>query len=407
MKMRIAHRSSTSTRALSATFVIAAAVSVAHTAHSEVRFLPYASARYEHYDNIFALPNDRAPPLATSPGQGKDDNILTYSAGLNVEATLGRQKVSLRGYGSRAEYDDYEQLDHDEYGGDLTWDWRIASAFDGVLGYTRAQRMVSFADALTDELLVEHLEVLNGTFNVSITPTWRLEARASKTDLESPRPGASRLDSTETLKGLGLRYQGMGKLSLALEGSQTDGDVSGLLLTPDEDYTQRTAQLSANLRASPQSTFDANLGYTERQYDGPTPDQDAITGAIRYSRTLSVKTSVSVRAERMMNSYLLANQVLTTIDTGYGITVNWQPTQKLGLSLDVRYRESDFPDQPVFGGTQDRKDEYWVSALDVNFQALRWLLVHPYARYEDRKSNDPLYPFDNTVAGIEFRVGLQ
>jgi hypothetical protein len=73
----------------------------------------------------------------------------------------------------------------------------------------------------------------------------------------------------------------------------------------------------------------------------------------------------------------------------------------------VTYRESEFPDQPAFGSTEDRKDDYWVSTLDINFQALRWLLVHPYGRYEKRDSNDLLYPFDNTVAGIEFRIGLQ
>jgi hypothetical protein len=108
-----------------------------------------------------------------------------------------------------------------------------------------------------------------------------------------------------------------------------------------------------------------------------------------------------------MNSYLIANEVLTTIDTGVGLTLNWQPTLKLGLGLNVTYRESEFPDQPAFGSTEDRKDEYWVSTFDINYQALRWLLIHPYARYETRDSNDPFYPFDNTVAGIEFRVGLQ
>jgi hypothetical protein len=377
------------------------------SAQAEVHFLPYAAARYEHYDNLFALPDDRTPPIATSSEQGRDDNILTYSGGLNIDAGLGRQRVTLRSYASRSEFDEYEQLDHDEYGADLNWNWRLASAFDGILGYGRAQRMVSFADTLTNQLLVENQEQVTASFNANVTPTWRIETRATRTDLESPRPGAAGLDSTETLKGLGLRYQGLGKLSLALEGTQTDGDVEGLLLTPDQEYTQTTGQLSADLRATPQSTLNANIGYTKRDNDGAMADQDAVTGMIRYSRTISVKTSFSVRADRLMNSYLIANQVLTTIDTGVGLTVNWQPTLKLGLGLNVTYRESEFPDQPAFGSTADREDEYWVSTFDINFQALRWLLIHPYARYETRESNDPLYPFDNTVAGIEFRVGLQ
>ena len=408
MKTRIAHRSLALTRAVSAAFTLAAGLLCnSHEAQAEVRFLPYASARYEHYDNLFALPDGVTPPLATTPDQGRDDNILTYTGGLNIDAGLGRQRFTLRSYGSRAEFDEYEQLDHDEYGADLNWNWRLASAFDGILGYGRAQRMVSFADTLSTQLLVENQEQANASFNANVTPTWRIESRVTRTDLESPRPGAAGLDSTETLKGLGLRYQGLGKLSLALEGTQTDGDVSGLLLSPDQEYTQTTAQLSGDFRASPQSTLNANIGYTKRDNDGPLADQDAVTGLIRYSRTLSVKTSFSVRADRLMNSYLIANEVLTTIDTGVGLTVNWQPTLKLGLGLNVTYRESEFPDQPAFGSTADREDEYWVSTFDINFQALRWLLVHPYARYETRESNDPFYPFDNTVAGIEFRVGLQ
>jgi hypothetical protein len=406
MKTSIATRSPTLTRAVSTAFVLAA-LTASHLAQSEVRFRPYASSRYEHSDNLFALPDGTTPPLATSADQGRDDNVLTYSAGLNIDAGFGRQQLTLRSFGSRAEYNDYDQLDHDEYGADVNWNWRLASAFDGVLGYGRAQRMVNFADTLSNQLLVENQEQLNASFNVNVTPSWRIESRVRRTDLESPRPTAPQLDSTETLKGVGVRYQGLGKLSLALEGTQTDGDVSGLTLSPDQEYTQTAAQLSSTLQASPQSSFSANLGYTKRDYDGPLADQDAITGMLSYSRTLSVKTSISLRADRMMNSYLIASEVLTTIDTGIGLTVNWQPTRKLGLGLSVTYRESEFPDQPAFGSTEDRQDDYWVSNLDINYQALSWLLVRPYAQYQSRDSNDPLYPFDNTVAGIELRIGLQ
>src|SRR6188768_3152138 len=116
MKTRIESKSSVLARAVSAGAVLAAGLCASNAAQAEMHFRPYLSSQYEHYDNLFALPDGITPPLATSADQGRDDNVLTYSGGLNIDAAFGRQQFTLTSHGSRVQYTEYDELDHDEYG---------------------------------------------------------------------------------------------------------------------------------------------------------------------------------------------------------------------------------------------------------------------------------------------------
>jgi hypothetical protein len=376
---------------------------IASTAHAEMDFKPYAQTLYGYNSNVFAQRQDGSGTV-----DDEADKSLSYGAGFSLDSEFGRQKITLTANGQRTKFQEFEQLNHNEYDGNATWDWKLGRLFDGLLGYSVMQRMVPFADTqeVSTELLLENSRRADVGFNIAVSPRWRLETQASRAELESPREGAPTLEQTDDLIGAGLMYVGRARMSAGVEFTDTDGEVTGLQGVADRNYDQRTGQFVANYNVSGRSSFGATLGYTKRN-DDVSGDVDAVTGTLGYNRALTRKTSATIQFSRLLNSYLVNNAVQTELATALSLGANWQATAKTGLAITFGYQQSEFPNQVFSSVVEDREDDFAFSELHVNYQVARWLLIHPFVRYEERDSNDPTYSYDNTYAGLQLKVTMR
>lgn len=390
-------------RSSAMTLMTVAALLGACDALAEVDFKPYAAVEYAHNSNVFAQRQD-----LSSTGEERSDASLTYGAGLDVLGQFGRQQLTLSAKGSRERYQEFDQLDHDEYDASLQWDWKFARIFDGMLSYGQLQRMVPFADTQesTTDLLLEKGARGTAEVNVAVTPAWRVETQAVRTDFDSPRPGAPNLQQKETLVGAGLKYVGVARLSAGLEFTDTDGEVSGSPDTTDSEYKQKTAQFAANYEVSGKTSLAVSLGRTKRE-DDVQGDVSATTGALSYAHTLTRKTSVNVEVNRAVNSYLTQDGVQSELSTGADLGLTWRVTGKTSFGLTAGYHESKFPGQAASEIVDERKDDFVYAAFEINYQMLRRLLIRPFVRYEDRDSNDPTFVYDSKVAGVQIRATLR
>jgi hypothetical protein len=259
--------------------------------------------------------------------------------------------------------------------------------------------------------------VATAKLNVTVSPSWRLETLATATNLDSPRLGEPDLSNHERYVREGLRYLGVANLSAGVEVAYLKGSFLGAAAGLGAPYSQTTAQLAANYQVSGVTSLNAAVGDSRRTQQGN--DLSAVTGKLAYVRQLTGKTSVNLQLTRAVNSYL--NNAGSEVDTTASIGAVWQATWRIAVNPSYTWELSKFPGfpdtegvtylttpgtgQPITSGA-DRVDHLQSANLSVSYQALQWLSIQLYGRYQTRTSNDPAFPFKVNVVGIDVKARL-
>jgi hypothetical protein len=375
---------------------------------AQTHLTPYADGAYEHNSNLFALSNSGPEPAGRN-GPTLADTILRVRAGIDSAYDWGLQEFYFNGEGRRFTYDQFTQLDHNEYllRGGLKW--KIASLLDGVLDYQRERSMVSFlqfnaAQFASEQLYLQVQSVGTASINLQITPEWRLQNQGTIRDVNTALPGFPHLRLREDGIHEGIRYVGFANLSAGLDGEYLSGNFTGgdFLITPG--YHQSTGELAADYVLSGLTTFHGAVGYTTRKEDqrGST---SGVTGLLSYQRNLTGKTSINLKVSRAINTYITA--ATPEIDTGAELDVAWNATEKIKVEAGYQWLHSSFAPTDIAGVvTATRVDRLQTSSLSVKYQPLKWLLVRPYAAYQTRSSTINIFTFNGTLYGIELEGRL-
>jgi hypothetical protein len=142
------------------------------------------------------------------------------------------------------------------------------------------------------------------------------------------------------------------------------------------------------------------VGYTRRVGENGA-SVSAITGTLSYQRQFTGKTSGTVQITRAINSYV--TNVSSEVDTGAAVQVTWRATPRLQLTPGISYLNSKFPQQVSDSGS-GRRDRYEVITLDLRYQVLRWLSLHPYGRRDMRSSSEARFGFGANAVGLELLI---
>ncbi len=368
-------------------------------------FDPYASITLEHDSNLFAVPDQNA--VIDSAGvPSLSDTLTEYKAGFRAFWLFDRQRISAYLEGRELTYDKFSDLNHSEYNAEMNLDWKLGSIFDGVLLGQQQRQIVSFADRTTSQLTIQVDQIVRGTFNVAVTPVWRLETNGSIHNLSSPIQFSPDFALREVSSGFGIKYVGVADLSFGLEGEHVDGKFSGIsaVLVNDDvlNYKQNSAQFALNYAITGLDRINAAVGYTARDLQGVSQTVAGVTGAFGYQRQLTGKTTVNAQFTRAINSYFNAGS--SEIDTGGSAGATWQATPKLNVALNYQRTHSVFEGQTLFNTiTLGRTDNLSFYSLEINYHPLKWLIVRPYLRRQTRASDLAGFTYSGNIAGIEIR----
>lgn len=375
-------------------------------ARAEVNFDPYAGIVAEHNSNLFSVPDQNA---VVDPKGNKTlaDTTTSYLAGAVASFLYGRQELLATVEGRRSLYNEFTDLDHNEYLVDLGYKWKLFRTLDGLLDARESRQIVNFVERTTTILTLQTDKAVKGTLNAHVTSDWLLEAGLATHRLDSPLldpPLAYAPDFSlrETTESAGLKYVGVANLAYGLEISHVEGVYSG---DPGAvDYNQNTAQLAAKYNVSGLTTLNAAAGYTRRLLQDNGGTVSGATGLLGYSRQLTGKTSVNLQFSRLLNSYYNAGS--SEIDTGGSAGALWQATPKLSVALNYQRVHSQFLGQTLPNANiQGRVDTFNFASMDVIFQPRLWLSIHPYVKYQKRDSNlENLFSFTGTLYGLEVRI---
>ena len=384
----------------------AAALVLPVRAHAQLTGSASATTQYESNSNLFALDTGAAQSVAENPSRTTD---ITYGASFDGAYAFGQQQLVATATATHFDYPDFSDLSHNEYSFTTGLNWKLGDALDGKLGVARTYAMVPFQDLTGSPLTFSIQTSQQETFQMGIKldPEWKLEGSASTSRstqpvvpaLNQPQPvaGATNQELTQTSGTAALEYSGFGPLTSGLVLGYGSGDSGAATDAQNLSYTQSSAGLSASYMLG-RTSFDGQVGYSRRTAGDGLDNVSGVTGLIDFKDKLTPKTSFTIKIERNIQTLYL--NLGSEVDTDAGVSVSWQATYKIGVSVGYVYTYRDFPG-PLGGAlgshTIDRDQN---ANIAIAYLPFRWLSVTPYANITTRSSNTPGRDFNGNVYGI-------
>jgi hypothetical protein len=367
-------------------------------AQAQLHIVPEVAAQAAYDSNVFAL-SSREQAIVEGGDTRRSDTVYRYLAGASGDYQWDIQKAFAAIEARRVLYQNFDQLNHDEYLLTAGFNWKIGETLDGMLDYRQERSMADFAELQTEQLTMQRERKAGGTFNFIVTPEWRLESGFRNHQLTLPLRDLPDYALSENSVNAAIKYIGIEKLSAGLNLEYLRGSYQG---EPVEDkFSQETAELTAKYVVSGLSNIGAKIGYTERQEQATGGDNvSGVAGSLSYIRRLSGKTSVDAELFREVNSYVAGANA--TVDTGARLGVFWQPTYKIITVARYEFSHSAFQGQG--GVNANRSDQYQSVVLNISYQPLRWVYIKPFVRYQDRHSDIAIDGFNECTAGLQIQI---
>ena len=366
-----------------------------------------AIGQYEYNSNVFDL-----APGATYVGLGPQprrfDTDFKYGGFYDIKDQLSQQTLFADLDYYQYNYDYYTDLDHHEYRLDGGWNGTFASIWNGNFEVVRSYSMIPFLDVFEPTLQISTEQRELGGLGLQFLPSWRIEGSGYTRDTTWPQPGEPNLALHESEGQTALKYVGTAGWTSGLSGTYVSGYYTGSAepaLNPS--YRQVSGALVANYMSA-RSSLLGNIGYTDRSSPGAGAalnDISGLTGVLDYKNQVTGKSSVEVSLQRLINSYI--TNLGSEIDNVAALTLNWQATYKLDVAVLYSWDYAQFPGQGDNPPGSDRIDHVQNAGFRITYQALRWLVIKPYANYLTRSSNLTDASFDAAVAGINVTVQWQ
>ncbi|HWX27151.1 MAG TPA: hypothetical protein VNZ53_06905 [Steroidobacteraceae bacterium] len=377
--------------------LILACLATPHAAIAEFKVDPYATAHIEHDSNVFLVQNSEVQ-LAERGFSEMGDTDTKYVAGLHSAYLWSLQSLTGNFEVRRLNYFHFTDLDHNEYLGDLRFDWKLASVLDGVLELRQEHSAPSFASNNSIGLTLNTARYADAKVNLKIMPEWRLEAETDYSKLDAPLQAYPNFVDREVGTQLGIKYLGVANLAAGFTFAHIDGRFENAPVVGP--YSQSSGEFKLNYLVSGLTKLNAGLGYTRRTQSGQEGTASAVTGEFGYNRQLTAKTALDVQLTRAVNSYVAAGG--SEIDTSASLSLTWQATYKVGAGLYGTYTHSAFIGQAIPGSfANGRVDRSKDASLKVKYQAFRRLQFSGYLSSQRRNSVVGLYDFNDTIVGVE------
>ncbi|WP_299692205.1 outer membrane beta-barrel protein [Hydrocarboniphaga sp.] len=371
---------------------------------AELKLVPYGSAQYEFHSNLLEV-SGPSEAEAERGDRKESDSVYQAKAGIEATVTAGQQQVEVDGEYRRLEYAHFDDLNHDEYKFGGRFAWKLGAHTDGNIDYRQEHRIASFADLGTSKLTEQTDRRASALLGYDVTPSWRVEAGAGRTESELPLSDDPEFKLKDTSGSVEVKYTGLAGFSVGVLTEYHDGQYDGNL-EHRLDYQQGTVQLTSDYDVSGMSHLRARIGGTQRHEDADNGDSGKLsgfTGSLAYTRTLSAKTRVETEIFRRVESYVAGASAL--ISTGGSLGLGWTPTPKTAVGARYEFIHSAFKGD----GSEDsgRSDDYGTATLDLSYQALHWLTLRPFASYRDRNSNVDTESFDDMMLGAELLLRFE
>jgi hypothetical protein len=364
-------------------------------------FSPYVNETFEYNSNVFALPNSAAAVAFNGDPQLSDKDLKTV-LGFTETYNFDREQLYMKLEARHVNYDHFTDLDHYEYFGTAGLNWKLLSEFSGTLEASLQKQMAPFEVRDTGTQLsidVDRNIIANAKYQVA--PQWVLEGGVDFHNEKAPVLNFADYTLTESIGHFAVKYVGFAYLTYGLLATYSTGKYQNAPVT-DASYIERDIDFTLAYRASSLSSFQGEVGRTQRDLGDNQGELSAVTGKLGYTRTTG-KTILSVQFTRDAHDYIGAGG--SELDTLGMVSVTYQATYRTGFTVSAQDLGQKFFGQTLPQNfSVGRKDKTPSATFRLNWQATRWVLVQPYASYVHRTSNLDAFEYTGTIAGVELVV---
>jgi hypothetical protein len=263
------------------------------------------------------------------------DVVTRLGAGARYTArVIGRQRLTLEGFGEYYDYDRFDAIDHFGYGLRGDWAWEIGNNINGDALYERRRRHAALGEFRRESraMVTSDRVLLDGGYRFH--PDWRIFAGAEHTRFKREAEDAEDRAEVQSNSGrVNLTYSTPLGNAIGIDLRVSRGDtgfvdeVTGLDVT--DEFDERTIAATFAYRLGAQLRLGGRIGRTERDYEaGTVEDFRGSTYSARVEWLPTGKLLFNFDFFRQPTSLvdIAATQVLRT---GFDFGVSWAPTYKL------------------------------------------------------------------------------
>lgn len=366
-----------------------------------INFLAGANAIRD--DNVFRLPDGLGfvDGAGFAPGGARSDTVRNLFAGVTLDKTLGRQRITGQITASQIRYDRFDFLGYDSAGGRAGWQWRLGNRWNGEASYERSEALTSFDDFRTPVKNLTTLESGRFAANYWLHPDWTLVAAlgtargrnttaarlANDFDRDSVEAGVRFGPATGNRIGMNLRRSALHYPNRAA------GSTFG------NDNTLHDLELDGSWAVTAASRLSGRAGYRRMLHEERSErDFGGLTARLDYDWTPRAATAVNFGLRREISSY----ETISTsfIDTrAASVSPSWAPTAKTLLQARMEARLLSYRGD-IGSGLPRREDTGWVTSLTATWTPLRGASLSFSVQHDRRDSNTPNLSYRDNLASF-------
>ncbi|HEX6733203.1 MAG TPA: XrtB/PEP-CTERM-associated polysaccharide biosynthesis outer membrane protein EpsL [Azonexus sp.] len=390
----------------------AAALAIACTASAGVQAGPedafnlVAGTSITYDDNLFRLSSNSAVPVAGK--SSRSDYLYTAFAGVRFDKTYSLQRFQVDLTTTRYEYQEYDFLSFTAVDYRAAWLWSLTPRLTGIVYADRVELPTNFSDFTgRSRRNIQTTEVRRAMADWAAGGAWHLIGGVIQTRLDNSggftEVGNYVQDSVEA----GVRYVTAADNSLALVQRESRGDYSGRTLGDgsllDTGYDQSETELRGHWKITGHSSFDARIGYLDRQHEHyGQRDFSGTVGRLAYLWEPTGKLQFTLATGRDLYSY--QNDASSYYVYDYvSFVPAWLISSKTTLRLKLDYGKRDFrgPVQPT---VEQREDTVRAAQLNLLWQPQPSIDVSAHVTREERDSNIDNLSFHGNIAGLSLTL---
>jgi len=349
-------------------------------------------------DNLFRLPSSADP---------KSDTITTTTLGLNLDKAIGLQRVVANVNVIDYRYRRNDYLDFTALNYDAKWLWAAGTRWTGELAFQRSQLPNDYAnDRTLGRRNVQTYELNRFEANYWFHSSWAAIAGVLSTSLDNQVQTSVDGDYDADGYNLGLRYLGAAGNSLTARAVHLEGNYSkrpfNSVLQFDNGFTQDNYQLDFSWRLSGLSQLRGRIEYLDREYQHFSQrDYSGVAANLQYAYAISGKSTLTLAYIRALEAYQQLTSSYYVLDD-VALSAQWLATSKITVNGLLGYGRQDYRGAivPLPAGVPQREDKTARIAVDVAYQAARWLQFKAGVTLQKRDSNYELYEYRDRTAFV-------
>ncbi|TLD46420.1 MAG: hypothetical protein FAZ92_01273 [Accumulibacter sp.] len=349
-------------------------------------------------DNLFRVPSSADP---------KSETITTTTVGLNLDKSIGLQRVLANVKMIDYRYSRNDYLDFLAFNYDAKWLWAAGTRWTGEFAFQRSQLPNDYAnDRTLGRRNVQTYQLNRFEANYWFHSSWAALAGVLRTSLDNQVPTGVDGDYEADGYNFGLRYLGASGNSLTARAIHLEGSYSkrpfDSFFQFDNGFTQDNYQLDLSWRVSGLSQIRGRIEYLDREYQHFSQrDYSGVAANLQYAYAISGKTTLTLAYIRALEAY----QQLTTsyyVLDDVALSAQWLATNKITVNGLLGYGRQDYRGAiiPLPAGVPQREDNTARLAVDVAYQAARWLQFKAGVTLQKRNSNYDIYEYRDRTAFV-------